>query len=84
MVSNYFKAESDNLENEMQICFNSYQQVSAQLQLAKAKVMERTPAFTILKPAVVPERPYSPKRLVILVMVVFLTFIGTLCYYKFV
>lgn len=84
LVSNYFKAESDNLENEMQICFNSYQQVSAQLQLAKAKVMERTPAFTILKPAVVPERPYSPKRFVILVMVVFLTFIGTLCYYKFV
>lgn len=82
LVSNYFKAESDNLENEMQIAFNTYQQVSTQLQLAKAKVMEHTPAFTVLKPAVVPERAESPKKLIIILLFMLVSFAGTFVYYN--
>jgi len=51
------------MENEMQLKFNSYTTVSAQLEAAKAKVQERTPAFTLLKGASVPIKPAGPKRM---------------------
>ena len=34
-----------------------------QYQMAKAKVQERTPAFTLLKGAAVPIKPAGPKRM---------------------
>lgn len=48
------KAKEEELENEMQLRFNIYTQVAEQLQLAKAKVQERTPAFTVVQSATVP------------------------------
>jgi uncharacterized protein involved in exopolysaccharide biosynthesis len=44
----------DNLEADMQLKYNIYQQVAEQRQLALAKVQERTPAFTIIQEATVP------------------------------
>jgi capsule polysaccharide export protein KpsE/RkpR len=40
-----YKSKEEDLENEMQLKYNIYTQVTEQLQLAKAKVQERTPAF---------------------------------------
>ena len=45
-----------------------------------ARVQERTPAFTILQPASVPVKPAGPKRMIFVLVVVFLTFIGLTIY----
>lgn len=49
-----YKMKEEDLENDMQLKYNNYQQVVEQLQLAKAKVQERTPAFTTIQSASVP------------------------------
>lgn len=59
-----FKAKQEDLENDMQLKFNTYTALATQLQQAKAKVQERTPVFTILKGASVPSRASSPKRMI--------------------
>ena len=68
------------LENEMQLRFNAYSQISAQLQLAEAKVQENTPAFTTLQSATVPIRKTGPKRMIICLVFLFLAFMGTVTY----
>ncbi|MBR1712010.1 MAG: hypothetical protein IJ722_01220 [Alloprevotella sp.] len=71
------KQEEERLENEMQMAFNVYSQSAMQLQLARAKVQERTPAFTIIQPACVPTKPSAPKRFVFVGMMLVLSFIGS-------
>lgn len=68
------------MENDMQLKFNAYSTMSTQLEASKAKVQERTPAFTILKGASVPVKPTGPKRMIFVAVMVFLTFIGTSIY----
>lgn len=63
-----FKSKQDELENEMQLRFNIYNQSVQQLQLAKAKVQERTPAFTTIQGASVPIKPTgTPRSMIVLV-----------------
>lgn len=75
-----FKAKVTDLENEMQLKYNNYQQTSQQLQLAKAKLQERTPAFTILQSASVPLKPAGPKRMLFVLACMVASFCGTLLY----
>ena len=70
----------EDLENDMQLKFNAYSTLSTQLQAAKAKVQERTPAFTVIKGAAVPIKPAGPKRMIFVAVMLFLTFIGTSVY----
>lgn len=56
-------SKRDDLENEMQMCYNTYQAMKTQLEAMKAKLQERTPAFTTLKSATVPIKPAGPKRM---------------------
>lgn len=65
------------LENEMQLQYNAYTQVAAQLLAAEAKVQEVTPAFTTLQSATVPVKKSGPKRAQMCLIFVFLAFIGT-------
>ncbi len=65
------------LENEMQLQYNAYQQVAAQLLAAEAKVQEETPAFTTLQSATVPVQKSGPKRAQMCLIFVFLAFLGT-------
>ena len=65
------------LENEMQLQYNAYQQVAAQLLAAEAKVQEETPAFTTLQSATVPVAKSGPKRAQMCLIFVFLAFLGT-------
>ncbi len=61
----------ENLENEMQLKLSVYTETAQQLQMAKAKVQEQTPAFTVLQSASIPVRPSStPKILIVLAFVV--------------
>lgn len=50
------------LENELQIQYNSYVQVANQVLAAEAKVQEETPAFTTIQSASVPVRKAGPSR----------------------
>ena len=67
----------EDVENDMQLKFNTYTNLNNQLQAAKAKVQERTPAFTILKGAAVPIKPAGPKRMIFVAVITLLTFLGT-------
>ncbi len=75
-----FKAKQEDLENDMQLKYNTYTTMSTQMQMAKAKVQERTPAFTIIQGASVPQRPAGPKRMLFVIGIMFLTFMGTVVY----
>lgn len=56
-------AERDKLESDMQLKYNTYTAMCTQLEAMKAKLQERTPAFTTLKSASVPIKPAGPKRM---------------------
>lgn len=73
------QSKIDDLENDMQLKYNIYQQVVEQLQLAKAKVQERTPAFTIVQDATVPIKHSSRPKVVTLAIWMFLGFLIRLC-----
>lgn len=63
-----YKMKEDDLENEMQLKYNIYQQVAEQRQLALAKVQERTPAFTVVQKASVPLKKSNKSKIVVLAM----------------
>lgn len=71
------RAKQEDMENEMQMKYNTYSTLCAQLQAAKAKVQERTPAFTVIKGAAVPVKPAGPKRMIFVLGMLFLSFIVT-------
>ena len=64
MILQTMQSKRDELENDMQQKYNTYNVMSTQLDAAKAKVQERTPAFTTLQKASVPTRPSKPKRMI--------------------
>lgn len=74
------RQKQTDLENEMQLQFNAYQQVAAQLLAAEAKVQQETPAFTTLQSATVPVKKSGPGRAKMCLIFVFLAFLGTTAY----
>lgn len=70
-----FKMKQEELENEMQLKYNIYTQMTAQRQNARAKIQERTPAFSVIQKATMPMRATSTPRSLI---VVFFIFLGTI------
>lgn len=80
LVLTVYQQEGERLENEMQLAYNVYSQSAQQLQLAKAKVQERTPAFTTVQPASVPLKPSAPKRMVTMAVLAVLAFFGSVAW----
>ncbi len=78
-----YETKLTDLENEMQNAFNAYTQMKQQVQMAEAKIQERTPVFTVVEDAYVPLRPTAPKKALILVAFFFLSLAGTGCYFYF-
>lgn len=68
------RTKMDVLENDMQLKFNIYTQVVEQLQLARARVQERMPAFTVLQNAYVPIKHANTQKVVILALFVMMAF----------
>ncbi len=68
MVLQTYKSKQEDLENDMQLKYNIYQQMTEQLQLAKAKVQERTPAFTVIQSASVPNKHSSRPKIITLLI----------------
>ncbi|MBO5181990.1 MAG: chain-length determining protein [Paraprevotella sp.] len=67
-----FKSQMENMENEMQLKYTVYSEAAQQLIMAKQKVQEKTPAFTIIQGATVSLKASSMPRLYILILFVFL------------
>ena len=78
------RAEQEKLQNEMQLAYSAYTQMSQQLRVAKAKVDEITPVYTIIQPASVPLSPSKPSKAMILVGFVFLSGVGSVGWVLFV
>lgn len=62
LILETYKIKKDDLENDMQLKYNIYTQLTQQLQLAKAKVQEKTPVFTVIQGATVPLQASSTPR----------------------
>ncbi len=67
-----YKAKRDELENEMQLKYNIYNQIAQQLQAALAKVQEKTPAFSTIQKASVPLKASSTPRSFIVIIYIFI------------
>lgn len=77
VVMQSYISQRDELENQMQLEYTIYSQLSQQLQAARGKVMEKTPVFAVIEPATVPLRKSSPKRILIILGWMIVAFIGT-------
>ena len=68
------------LENEMQLQFNAYQTYVTTVQNAEAQVQQETPAFMTLQSATVPLIAEGPNKKKVLLVFLFLAFVGTSAY----
>lgn len=73
-------SKRDQLENNMQMKYNTYSAMQNQLEAMKVKLQEKTPAFTTLQSATVPQKPAGPKRMLFVVMMLILATMITSCY----
>jgi uncharacterized protein involved in exopolysaccharide biosynthesis len=65
------RSKLEDLENDMQLKYNSYTALVAAVENAQAKVQEVTPAFTTLQSATVPVRKSGPGRSKICLVFIF-------------
>ena len=80
IVLESIRQKQTDLENDLQLQYNNYNTLSAQVLAYKAKVQEATPAFTTLQRATVPLGPAGPNRNRILVVCLFLAALFTTIY----
>ena len=80
LILQSYKVKRDDLENDMQMKFSLYNQIAQQVQMARARIQEKTPAFTQLQPATVPLKKDAPKRMTITLGYMFFAFILTTIY----
>jgi hypothetical protein len=73
-VMETYKSKVESLENEVQAKYSVYTAISTQLQTARAKLHEATPAFTVIESASVPTKPAGPKRVFISIGMMMLSF----------
>lgn len=66
------------LNNEVQGKLAVYNTVTAQLQAARAKLQEHTPAFTVIQRATVPLKPAGPKRMLFVLVMLFMATLATI------
>ena len=71
-----YRVNQEKLQNEMTLAYGVYNQVAQQLQLAKVKVQDTTPVYTVIQPAVVPLTPIKPNKRLIVIGFVFMAIIG--------
>ncbi|MDE6692355.1 MAG: chain-length determining protein [Muribaculaceae bacterium] len=76
VVTRAGQTEEERLQNEMSLAYSLYSNTLQQYQLARAKVQEITPVYTVLKPATVPILPSKPSKVVILIGFIFLAVVA--------
>lgn len=63
--------ERKRLENEQALAYSVYSNLAQQVEMAKLKVQEKTPSFTIIEPARIPVKKSNASRLLIILAVCF-------------
>ena len=71
------RTEEERLQNEMNLALQVYTNVATQLQMARAKVQEAKPSFTVFEPASVPLYPSGMSAKILILGLVFLALMGT-------
>ena len=71
------QSEMEEMENDMQLKYTNYTQLQQQLQMAQAKLRERTPSFTVIQSATVALKKSKPKRMIIVGLFFAVAFFGT-------
>ena len=69
------KSKQEDLENEMQLRYNTFTQTSQQIQAAQVKLQEKTPVFSIIQNASIPVKPSGTPRSYIVIVYIFIGFI---------
>lgn len=75
-----YRITQERLQNEVSHTFLVYNQASQQLQLARVRVQDNTPVFTVIQPAVQPFKPSKPNKKIILIGFLSLAFIVSGCW----
>lgn len=81
LVRMQHQIELNRLENEQNLAYNIYDQISSQYEISKAKVQEQTPVCVVMQPPVVPFKASAPKKMMMGLLFVFLAFFGTSCWF---
>ncbi len=84
IVMSGYRTKLERLQNEATLAYGLYNQISQQLQLAKAKVQEVTPVYTVIQPATVPLQASAPNKPMILIGFIFLALVSTTMWILFV
>ena len=77
------RAEEERLKNEMDLAYQVYSNVATQLQMARAKVQEAKPSFTVFEPACVPLSPSGTNPKIIILGIIFLALMATSAWVMF-
>lgn len=77
VVSASYRTTQEKLQNEATLTYSIYNQTAQQLQMAKIKVQNTTPVFTIIQPAVQPFLPIKPNMKMIVVGFILLAVCGS-------
>lgn len=80
LILESYKSKMEDLENEMQLRYNTYSTLNTQMQMAQAKLQEATPAFTVIESASVPIKPAGPKRMFLAIFMMTVAFFATSFY----
>lgn len=80
LILQEYQSKAEDLENEMQLRYNAYSALATQVQAARAKLREKTPAFTTLQSATVPIKPSGPKRMIFCGVVLIITIVVVTIY----
>lgn len=69
--------QQERLQNEMNLAYGLFNQMAQQLQVAKAKVQENTPVYTVVEAPTVPLNPSKPSKVLILIGFLFLACVAS-------
>ena len=75
LVLQSVRTEQERLQNDMNLAFQVYSQVSQQLQIARAKIQEEKPVFAVVEPSTIPLHPSGTSRKAIILIFIFLSII---------
>lgn len=78
-----YMSEQDRLENDMQLAFNTYSELSIQVERAQSRLQERTPVFSVVQIPSIPLRHSSPRLVFMIVSWVGMVFFGTVLWIVF-
>jgi uncharacterized protein involved in exopolysaccharide biosynthesis len=67
VASSLYKTKEQRLESELNLSYSLYNQMAQQLQLAKVKVQDVTPVYSVIQPSVVPLQATSPRKMMIMI-----------------